>query len=307
VLLLFSSNEWRPKISAFFRLLLAPAGGAFWLWEEMTSFARSTSKGKMGQSSEKRPSVLVEEVDEHPSQDNSLEAENVTVEEPEEVTEQPAHSDDTDNEQVEILQRKKRKDPARRDDRSAFSLERHNRKLQRQQNRRFFGEEPFGELQPFFGAFGSLFRGFDSLASLGHTGSFRDPFDDDDLWGDDNNVQVYSYSSFQSVGPDGQVREQKTSSKRVGSTKETTRLERDTRQGKEQVSYRREKDGRGREVQQRRDKSGKTWREDKYYNMTPEESEQFEQEWRNSSTSSHRSLPSRSHDRSLGYRSNKPE
>ncbi|GJQ09640.1 hypothetical protein GpartN1_g1431.t1 [Galdieria partita] len=270
-----------------------------------------TTKHSKTRHSDKHSKVVVEEMDENSEQVLRTEPNEhvtATVEEPQEVTEQHSqnsltNSEQDENQQVEILQRKKRRD-SNQDCAGSSSSE--HRKLRRRQNMASMGE-PFGQLQSFFGGFGSLMSGFGSFDSLL---SGMGPLSGDhwfDNWEGDN-VQVYSYSSFQSVGPDGQLREKKTSSKRVGGLKETTHMERDTREGKEEVSYSREKGGRGRETRQRRDKSGKIFKEDKYVNMTPEEAEQFEQEWKTSAASTDRNLSSRSRDRlAVGYRSNKAE
>ncbi|EME31495.1 hypothetical protein Gasu2_44540 [Galdieria sulphuraria] len=275
-----------------------------------------TSQHGKKEQSERHPKIVVEEVDEN-SEDvlrtKPNEQVTATVEEPQEVIEQRSHNDWTDpaedeSHQVEILQRKKRRDSTIRQPFSENSSAGRCKKLRSRESSFFMGE-PFGQLESFFGGFGPLWKGFDSfdslLSGMSPLGSGGDLFGDD-IWGSDN-VQMYSYSSYQSIGPDGRLREQKTSSKRVGDLKETTRMERDTQEGKEEVSYSREKGDRGKEARQRRDKSGKIFKEDKYYNMTPEEAEQFEQEWKTFAGNNHRNL-SRSRDgRALGYRPNKME
>eukprot|EP00871_Galdieria_phlegrea_P005680 jgi/Galph1/6112/GphlegSOOS_G4678.1 len=100
--------------------------------------------------------------------------------------------------------------------------------------------------------------------------------------GNGGNVQMYSYSSCKTIGPDGHLREETTSSRRIGGSSESQRLERDSRLGREELSWRRGKDGRARETKQVREKSGKTTKKDKYYNMTPEEAEEFDRDWNNS-------------------------
>ncbi|GJD11449.1 hypothetical protein Gasu2_55870 [Galdieria sulphuraria] len=94
------------------------------------------------------------------------------------------------------------------------------------------------------------------------------------------NAHVYSFSSKKHFGPEGEVYEESTTTTREGNRTEVRRHLKDSAAGNEEYAWKREIDGRGREVIRRRDGSGQEVTKENYYNLTPEERAQFEQQWR---------------------------
>jgi hypothetical protein len=131
-------------------------------------------------------------------------------------------------------------------------------------------ENPFSAMER--GGFGGLFGNLEQ--------SLRRLEEDFAKGGGNGSAHVYSYSSRKHFGPGGEVYEESTTTTKDGNRTEVRRHWKDSVAGNEEYTWKREIDGRGREVIRKRDGSGQEITKENYYNLTPEEREQFEQQWR---------------------------